>query len=325
MKLKTKSWHLKILMQALLILLIGSCQKAETSSKTDPAITWENPADIPYGTLLSATQLNAMSDVPGTFFYTPAAGTKLNEGANQDLKVDFTPADQSTYNTASKTVKINVTSGGMSSAVFNPDLIYGTVTDIENNVYKTITIGTQTWMAENLRTTKYRNGEAIPEVTGSAEWKNLTTSAYCNYENTKDLDKIATYGRLYNWFAVSNSRNLAPVGWHIATDAEWTALTTYLGNESLSGGKLKETGTSHWKSPNTGASNQSGFTALPGGRREYDTGAFINLGYDGFWWTSSAYNPDYSWYRYLHYDVTNIYRANFHKQYGFMVRCIRDQ
>jgi uncharacterized protein (TIGR02145 family) len=325
MNLKNKSWFLKILMTVIILFLIGSCQKVETSSKNDPVITWENPSDIPYGTLLSATQLNAMSDLPGTFFYTPAAGTKLNEGANQDLKADFTPTDQSTYNTASKTVKINVISGGVSSAVFNPDLTYGTVTDIENNVYKTITIGTQTWMAENLRTTKYRNGEAIPEVTGSTEWKNLKTAAYCNYENTTDKDKIATFGRLYNWYVVTDSRNIAPAGWHVATDAEWTALTTYLGNESLSGGKLKETGTSHWKSPNTGASNGSGFTALPGGRREYDTGAFINLGYDGFWWTSSAYNPDYSWYRYLHYDVANIYRANFHKQYGFMVRCIRDQ
>jgi uncharacterized protein (TIGR02145 family) len=129
---------------------------------------------------------------------------------------------------------------------------------------------------------------------------------------------------LYNWFAVSDSRNIAPTGWHVATDADWLELSSFLGNENVAGGKLKETTTKHWNSPNTGASNESGFTALPTGRREYTDGSFINLGYDGFWWTSSAYNPDYSWYRYLHYNVAEIFRANFHKQYGFSVRCVKD-
>jgi uncharacterized protein (TIGR02145 family) len=110
----------------------------------------------------------------------------------------------------------------------------------------------------------------------------------------------------------------------VATDADWLELSSFLGNENVAGGKLKETTTKHWNSPNTGASNESGFTALPTGRREYTDGSFINLGYDGFWWTSSAYNPDYSWYRYLHYNVAEIFRANFHKQYGFSVRCVKD-
>ena len=310
------------------ILLVASlfhgCTKEKSTSKTDPVLTWENPADIGFGTLLSSMQLSATADVPGTFVYTPPSNTKLNAGLNQDLKVDFTPVDPSAYNAATKMVKINVVYNGVSSAIFNPTLTYGSVTDYSGNVYRTITIGTQTWMAENLRTTRYRNGDSIPEVTGNQAWKSLQSHAYCNYENTTDLDKIATFGRLYNWFAVSDSRNLAPAGWHVATDADWTTFTTYLGNESIAGGKLKETGTSHWISPNTGASNSSGFTVLPGGRREYTDGSFINLGTDGFWWTNSAYNPDYSWYRYLHYDVTNVYRANFHKQYGFSVRCVRD-
>lgn len=322
--MKNMIWSIKMLVIGLSLTIAISCKKDQTSSIKDSVLTWENPADITYGTLLTITQLNATADVPGTFVYTPAAGTRLNAGLNQDLKVDFTPADLSASNLASKKVKINVIPGGVSSAVFNPDLTYGTMTDIDGNVYKTITIGTQTWMAENLRTTRYRNGEAIPEVTGPTEWKSLKTGAYCNYENTTDKDKIATFGRLYNLFAVTDSRNLAPAGWHVATDAEWTTMTAYLGGESNAGGALKESGMIHWVSPNTGASNKSGFTALPGGRREYDSGAFINLGFDGFWWTSSAYNPDYSWYRYLHYNVADIYRANFHKQYGFSVRCIRD-
>jgi uncharacterized protein (TIGR02145 family) len=309
---------------ALFTLTIIGCKKDETTPKKDPILTWENPADIHFGTLLSSSQLIATADVPGTFIYTPALETKLNEGTNQDLKVEFTPTDRSAYNNASKTVKINVLPAGISNALFNPGLTYSTMTDIDGNVYKTITIGTQTWMAENLRTTRYRNGDTIPQVTGNAAWKSLSSDAYCTYENNTDLDKIATTGRLYNWFAVSDSRNIAPVGWHVATDAEWTTLTTYLGGESTAGGKLKETGLLHWNSPNTGATNTSGFTALPSGRREYDSGNFINLGYDGFWWTSSAYNPDYSWYYDLHYTFSSINRANFHKQYGFSVRCVKD-
>ncbi len=299
------------------------CSKDEPAAKKIPVITWENPADISSGTLLTSTQLNAKADVPGTFVYTPPVGTILLAGVNQDLKVVFTPSEISIYDTVSKAVKINVLTG-LTNAIFNPTLTYGSLTDIDGNLYKTITIGTQTWMAENLRTTRYRNGDAIPLVTGNTAWKNLGSDAYCNYENTTDINKIATTGRLYNWFTVINSRNLAPEGWHIATDAEWITLTTFLGGETLAGGKLKETGLSHWQSPNTGATNSSGFTALPSGRREYTDGSFINLGYDGFWWTKSAYNPDYSWYRYMHYNVTDVYRANFHKQYGFAVRCVKD-
>lgn len=319
--MKSKFEYLLVLLW--FVAVLNSCQDEE-SAKIDPVISWETPVDISFGTLLSTTQLNATADVPGTFFYTPAIDTKLNEGNNQELKVDFTPTDASMYNPASKTVSINVLPASISTAIFNPDLTYGTLTDIEGNNYKTITIGTQTWMAENLRTTRYRNGDAIPEVTGNTAWIGLSTDAYCNYENSMDEIKIATMGRLYNWFAVTNSHNIAPEGWHVATDAEWSTLTGFLGNETNAGGKLKEAANAHWKSPNSGATNASGFTALPGGRREYDSGLFINDGYDGFWWTSSAYNPDYSWYRYLHYDVSAIYRANFHKQYGFSVRCVKD-
>lgn len=263
-------------------------------------ITWDNPSDIASGTLLSTTQLNAIADVPGAFVYTPPAGTALSEGINQELSVAFTPADPTSHNAVSKTVLINVTSG--STAFFNPHVTCGTVSDGDNNVYRTITIGTQVWMAENLRTTKYRNGDAIAEVTSNLEWGNLTSGAYCTYENTTSMDNIATSGRLYNWFAVSDSRNIAPTGWHVATDDDWTTVATLLGGTSIAGGKMKEIGNIHWNSPNTGASNISGFTALPSGRREYTDGSFINTGFNGFWWTSSPYNPDYSWYRQINYD-----------------------
>jgi uncharacterized protein (TIGR02145 family) len=318
---KVKAYLLFVSLAAAMVI---GCKKDDSAIKTMPLITWENPADITFGDLLSNTQLNATANVTGTYVYIPASGTKLNVGENQELNVYFTPTDIATYDTASKTVKINVLPAGVSSAIFNPVLTYGILTDVEGNNYKTIAIGSQIWMAENLRTTKYRNGDSIPTVTGNTNWKNLTKAACCTYENTSDKDKIATFGRLYNWFAVSDSRNIAPTGWHVATDADWLELSSFLGNENVAGGKLKETTTKHWNSPNTGASNESGFTALPTGRREYTDGSFINLGYDGFWWTSSAYNPDYSWYRYLHYNVAEIFRANFHKQYGFSVRCVKD-
>lgn len=194
-----------------------SCSEND-APKMDPVITWSNPLEISVGTLLSDIQLNATSDIPGEFMYTPDIGTALGEGIEQELKVDFIPADQNTYSNASETVQITVTAG--SSANFNLDLTYGTMSDVDNNVYKTITIGTQTWMAENLRTTKYRNGDDIPLVSSNNDWKNLTTPAYSTYDNTTDLEKIATYGNLYNWFAVSNPTNISPEGWHVATDAE---------------------------------------------------------------------------------------------------------
>jgi uncharacterized protein (TIGR02145 family) len=323
MRILKLSYPLFLVLTVVSVLSLSGCTKSD-ATKTDPVINWENPADIFFGTLLDTIQLNAKASVSGNFIYSPGLNTKLNEGENQELKVDFTPNDANIYNSVSKTVNINVLPESLSNAVFNPDLTYGILTDIDGNRYRTIKIGTQTWMAENLRTTKYRNGDPIPEVITNSVWVNLNTDAYCNYENSNDEIKIATMGRLYNWFAITDSRNIAPAGWHVATDAEWSSLTNFLGNESNAGGKLKETSNKHWNSPNSSATNSSGFTALPGGRREYDSGLFINDGYDGFWWTSSAYNPDYSWYRYIHYSDANIFRANFHKQYGFSVRCVQD-
>ena len=213
---------------------------------------------------------------------------------------------------------------GKTTAVFNPSKTYGTVTDIDGNVYKTITIGTQTWMAENLRTTKYRNGKAIPEVIDTTAWINLSTGAYCNYKNTRNTDTIATFGRLYNWYAVADTRNIAPTGWHVPIDAEWTTLTTYLGGESVAGDKLKELGTTHWVTDlNTGVDNSSGFTALPGGSRDSD-GTFSDIGHDGHLWSSSESNIDNAWTRLMQYYVRGVFRDDYSKVVGFSVRCVRD-
>lgn len=197
----------------------------------------------------------------------------------------------------------------------------GTVTDIDGNVYQTVTIGTQVWMAENLKVTHYRNGDAIPNVTDNGTWSGLTTGAYCAYNN--DENNVATYGRLYNWYAVADSRNIAPAGWHVPTDEEWQTLVDYLGGSSVAGGKLKETGTAHWNSPNEGATNESGFTALPGGYR-YDSGLFVNMGDYAYFWSSTEYSSYFAWYRYLSFSHSQVGRTNLIKRLGFSVRCVRD-
>lgn len=212
---------------------------------------------------------------------------------------------------------------GKTTAVFNSQLMYGTMTDQDGNTYKTIKIGTQTWMAENLRSTTYRNGDPIPEVTDIFEWGNLSTGAYCNYNNTRNNDTIATFGRLYHWFTLSDSRNIAPAGWHVPTDAEWTTLITYLGGESVAGGRLKETGTTHWNSPNTEATNESGFTALPGGFRS-GNGSFFGVGDYGSWWSSDEHSTDYAWGLDVYYDDSSVYRYSISKDPGFSVRCLQN-
>lgn len=318
-----KKMVLKIVFSLVILMIYCSCNNT-ADVKLNPVISWENPEDIKAGTPLGEVQLNATADVDGNFVYNPDFGTVLDEGTGQILSVEFTPNETESYNKATSTVTINVVYNGTSNAVFNSSLTYGSMNDVDGNSYKTILIGGQVWMAENLRTTKYRNGDNIPNITSNSEWVALSSGAYSNYENETDLDELATNGSLYNWFAVSDSRNLAPEGWHVATTEEWAAMADYLGGSPISGGKSKEAGNTHWTNPNTGATNSSGFTALPSGRREYTDGGFINSGFNGFWWTSSAYNPDYSWYYQLNYDSENIIAANFHKQYGFSVRCVKD-
>ena len=218
----------------------------------------------------------------------------------------------------------NPANAAVSSATFNETLTYGTMNDNDGISYKTIEIGNQVWMAENLRSTQFRNGESIDEVTTNSEWVGLTAAAYSTYDNSTDLDAQATYGMLYNWFVVSDDREIAPEGWHVPTEQDWINLANAMGGVNSAAGALKEVGLAHWNAPNAGANNSSGFTALPAGRREYTDGSFINTGFNAFWWTSTAYNPDYSWYFQMNYDGANLIQANFHKQYGFSIRLIKD-
>lgn len=183
-----------------------------------------------------------------------------------------------------------------------------------------VTIGTQIWAGCNLHVYTYNNGDEIPEVTDPTEWANLTTGAWCSYDN--DAENDAIYGKLYNWYAINDPRGLVPAGYHIATDEEWTTLTDGLVG-LYSGGYLKETGFCHWLSPNDGATNSTGFTALGGGFRG-DDGVFDAIKYYGLWWTATEYGSFDAWRRAMYSGQLDVQRNYNTKSHGFSVRLIKD-
>ncbi|HWR99332.1 MAG TPA: fibrobacter succinogenes major paralogous domain-containing protein, partial [Prolixibacteraceae bacterium] len=192
----------------------------------------------------------------------------------------------------------------------------------DGQIYSVVLIGDQVWMAENLKSTVFNDGTEIPLITDNTEWAALTTPAFCWYKN--DYDTYGTtYGALYNWYTV-NTGKLCPTGWHVPSDSEWTNLADYLGGTSVAGGKLKETGTSHWLSPNKEATNAFGFTALPGGLRGVYDGGFYQSTMVGFWWSSMEYSSIYAWNFYMQTYNTMLVENFIEKGDGLSVRCLRD-
>ena len=202
------------------------------------------------------------------------------------------------------------------------DTTVSPITDVDGNIYHSVTIGKQVWMVENLKVTHYRNGEVIPEITDASQWKALTSGGLCWYNNDPPNFK-KTYGAFYNWYAVSDSRMLSPAGWHIPTDAEWTTLTDFLGGESVAGEKMKESSTIYWTAPNTAGDNSSGFTALPGGSRN-DAGLFFYLRDYAFMWSATEQGGDSAMIRYITSNNPDVYRTEYLKTNGFSVRCVKD-
>lgn len=200
----------------------------------------------------------------------------------------------------------------------------GNVTDADGNVYNSVTIGTQCWLQQNLKTTKYNDGSTIPNVTDNTAWKNLNTPAYCWY-NDSAVKYKSTYGALYNLYAV-NTGKLCPAGWHIPDSTEWVTLVNYLGGWGVAGGKMKEAGITHWLSPNTEATNSSGFTALPGGARVSKVGAFGLIESYGYWWAASEGSSNDVWGLSLRYSGSGIARGNAYTYVtdGFSVRCVKN-
>lgn len=205
--------------------------------------------------------------------------------------------------------------------IINPWVNYGSLTDVEGNTYKTILIGTQTWMVNNLTTTRLNDGTSIPIVTDAATWSNITTPACC-WQNNDPARKI-TYGVLYNWYTV-NSGKLCPSQWHVPGDADWTLLTDYLGGENVAGGKLKSKGFRHWNSPNTEASDEANFRGLPGGNRQNGPESlFENLGKMGCWWTTDQ-GSQQAMTRLMYFNSITVQKSFYPKQWGLSVRCVRD-
>ena len=202
----------------------------------------------------------------------------------------------------------------------------GTIMDFDGNVYNTVQIGSQCWTQENLKVEHYRNVDAIPTGLSDTAWQTTTSGAFAVYNNV--AANKATYGLLYNWYAVADARGLCPTGWHVPTDAEWTQLTDHLGGTSVAGGQMKTTGTlgagtGLWQAPNTAATNSSGFSGLPGGARSIG-GFFTNQGSYGDWWSSSEDSASFAWPRRLLYVSGVANRFNNFKRNGFSVRCLRD-
>lgn len=185
---------------------------------------------------------------------------------------------------------------------------------------ESITIGTQVWMKKNLDVDHYRNGDPIPKVVDYRQWDNLKSGAWCYNKNDSTLG--ATYGRLYNWYALNDHRGLAPQGWHIPSESEWTTLINFLGGENIAGGALKEVGNVHWEDPNI-AYNVVGFTALPGGYRD-DIGGFKSVGSCCGWWFSTEYDSIEAFRMILDHDFNKIFLDNSDKTCGFSIRCIKD-
>jgi uncharacterized protein (TIGR02145 family) len=196
-----------------------------------------------------------------------------------------------------------------------------TVTDIDGNIYSTVVIGTQEWMQENLKTTRYKDGALIPNNLTDSQWQATTSGACADYIN--DPTKTTVFGKLYNWYAVADPQGLCPTGWHVPSDAEWDTLVNYLGVDTIAGGAMKEIGTIHWLSPNTGATNSSGFTGLPGGFRDYN-GTYYNMNLVGHWWSATQFSTTYIYFRYLFYGNSNLGSDYNLKTNGFSVRCVKD-
>jgi uncharacterized protein (TIGR02145 family) len=247
-----------------------------------------------------------------------------NKGTQATVDMAYTAGDRLKFTAISGSYSTVITDIPSSDKAITFNLI--ACSDGDDNNYPVVGIGTQIWMAENLKTTKYSDGTDIPLQTNNTDWGALSTPAYCYYNNTASTYN-AIYGALYNWYAVdtvgNGGKNVCPTGWHVPSDTEWTKLTTYLGGESLAGDKLKETGITHWSITHTGVTNETGFTALPGGIRYYG-GSFSYINLMGNWWSSTEASTTFANSRYMDYLKVDVYGDVYIKRGGLSVRCLKN-
>jgi uncharacterized protein (TIGR02145 family) len=284
-----------------------------------PSITVQPKSDTVFTGQSVTFTVTATGTAPLTYQWYIGGTAILGATSTSYLITNVRAANAGTYTvTISNGTLPNATSSG-AVLIVNP--ASGTVSDIDGNVYQTIAIGTQVWMVENLKTTRYNDGTAIPLVTGDSAWRNLKTPGYCWYNDSAIYSN--TYGALYNWYAVKTGK-LAPTGWHVPSDSEWTVLVTYLGGETVAGAALKDTGTTYWLSPNTGATNSTGFSALAAGYRSNGNGLFNLAGNTGYWWSSTAHDTTSSWIRYMYYLNASVEPLFYNFDCGYSVRCVKN-
>jgi uncharacterized protein (TIGR02145 family) len=313
----------------LLVFFFGCSTNNDSNGNSTTTVVPIAPSSL-IGTVVSTTQIN----LSWTDNSTNETGFKIERktGTGTYAFVGTTAVDITTYNdtglTPNTTYSYRVYSNNAvgNSLTYSNELSLTTtsstsVTDVDGNMYQLVTICNQTWMQSNLNVSHYRNGDVIPQVSDAIQWTNLTTGAWCYYANTSFNG--TTYGKLYNWYAVNDSRGLAPLGYHIPSDTEWTSLTTCLGDPTSAGGTMKEIGTLHWTSPNIAATNSSGFKGLPTGMRGM-SGAYYSINTNCYFWSSTEYGPSGAWFRSLNYDNGNLTKNGTSEANGFSVRCIKD-
>ena len=342
------------------ILVVMSCStESDSNGNSSTTVVPVSPTNLT-GIAASPTQINLswtdnstnetgfkIQRRTGSESYT-VVGT-VNEDALTFSDSGLTPSTTYIYrvysynsagNSPTYSNEVNVTTTTTGINILGPN-----ATDIDGNVYASISNCNQTWTQRNLNVSKYSDGTPIPQVTNATQWANLTTGAWCYYNN--DPASEAVYGKLYNWYAAAGiydaasaanpalRKKLAPIGWHVPSDEEWSNLINCLDpaanggeNFNIAGGKMKSTGTLQagtglWYEPNTEATNGSGFSGLPGGLCDY-YGAFVNIGNYGYWWSSSEDGTIIAFFRYLNSSFGGAYRLGVNSRYGFSVRCLRD-
>jgi uncharacterized protein (TIGR02145 family) len=299
--------------------IVGALTKDKVASNVTAKITYSGGNGKTY-----LTKSHTSTGVTG-LSATLSAGTLANGEGTLVYTISGTPTTSGTANFAialgGKSCTIAITVNDVAQTIGKPG---PNITDADGNSYKTVYIGTQQWMAENLKVSKYNDGTIIPNITDNTRWENNTTGAWAYYDNNEVYN--SKYGKLYNGYSISpennGNKNVCPTGWHVPTDNEWTILTDYLGGESVAGGKMKEAGTIKWNNPNKDATNTSLFSGVPGGTRDDDR--ISGAGKYGFWWSSSQFDASSIWYRHLYNDGSDIYKDYFNKRKGLSVRCLKD-
>jgi uncharacterized protein (TIGR02145 family) len=301
------------------------CIKGET--KTLPNLITRNAYDITQTSATTGATIAGEGEAPVT-----SRGVCWNTTGNYSPTIDDKKTSDGTGLTSFKSLMTGLLPGEVyyvrSYAINSDGIAYGNlevfttkIADSDGNIYNTILLKDKIWMTENLKTASFSDGTTIPLVVDNNAWLTLSSPGFCYYNNDEITNK-ASYGGLYNWFAV-NTGKLCPSDWHVASDQEWTDFTSFMAGEIIAGGRLKETGTEHWLSPNTGATDEKGFTALPGGRRD-NNGIYDQLGLDGNWWSSAESDMKESWYRNMNYNMEAVSRNHQSKTNGLSVRCIKN-